>query len=636
MKKLLALLCALVLLAMSATALAKVPDDVKNSCFQYVPGSKFWVQLYSSAGGGFVTALDWYILHVLSGSYWYPPIENFEHYKLRYYDGEPGTTLQLPPLIESIQVSEYEFYDTDVGPRSWTAVQVLNVGNVREIRRIPSFYGIITGDSPYLLVGPRAMDDADPVGVQIPLRYVGENAFDFCLNLADVTLDSYCRLEPGAFLGCSNLTSISIRGNHGGISIGRGAFAGSGLERLEIPDGIELELDDEALSYADHLVSVKASNVFRVGKKVFNISKNIEEVLINLIDSEYYEKNGRFSEEALAYCPELKKVSVTGAVDYIPNSAFSLDTALTDVTLPEDYTKIGKEAFSVCSSLEDIPISDKLETVDDGAFAATAVKTMELPDTLTSMGANVYWNCANLQEVCFHSEKAEINPDVFGPEGSTTKGLTVYAPAKSRTYSCLVAIQEAHPEQIKEIVELELDKPVIKKLTPTSKQVKITWNKVKNAQSYEVYRKTKNGEFKKIGTTKKTSYTDKTVKANTEYSYRLVAKNKYMTSKPGKAKSTVTFAAPSGVKATAKKASFVLSWKKIKSAASYDIWYTTDKSQKPTANTKALKTSKKVKLTLKKLESGKTYYVYVRAYAKCKDKTKVYGPWSKVKKVKVK
>ena len=634
MKKLLALLCALVLLAMSATALAEVPDEVKEHCFQYVLGSKFWVQLYSSAGGGFVTALDWYIMHVLSGSYWYPPIENFEHYVLRYYDGKPGTTLQLPPLIESIRINNE--FETSWYSESWADLQVLNIGNAREIRSLPmfcDFNGIISGDSPYLLVGPNAlssMNGINPRGVTIPLRYVGACAFEDCTNLVDITLDSYCRLDDGAFWGCSNLTSVSIHGNHGGISIGPSAFSDSGLKHLEIPDGIELELEHRALL---GLTSVKANNVFCIGKQN---NCDLEEVYLNLIDSEYYEKNGRFSEEAFASNFDLKKVSVTGAVDYIPDSAFFWDTAMTDVTLPEDYTKVGKQAFWACNSLEDIPISDKLETVDYGAFGGTAVKAMELPDTLTSMGANVYWNCSNLQEVCFHSEKAEIDPDVFGSDESAVKGITVYAPAKSRTYSCLVAIQEAHPEQIKEIVELELDKPVIKKLTPTSKQVKITWNKVKNAQSYEVYRKTKTGDFKLIGTTKKNSYTDKTVKANTEYSYRLVAKNKYVTSKPGKAKSTVTFAAPSGVKAAGKKAAIALSWKKIKNAASYDIWYTTDKNEKPTADTKALKTSKKPKLTLKKLESGKTYYVYIRPYAKCKDKTKVYGPWSKVKKVKVK
>ena len=52
----------------------------------------------------------------------------------------------------------------------------------------------------------------------------------------------------------------------------------------------------------------------------------------------------------------------------------------------------------------------------------------------------------------------------------------------------------------------------------------MTWKKVDGATKYTVYRATsKNGKYKQIGTTKGSSYTDKTVKKGKKYFYKVVA-----------------------------------------------------------------------------------------------------------------
>lgn len=83
-----------------------------------------------------------------------------------------------------------------------------------------------------------------------------------------------------------------------------------------------------------------------------------------------------------------------------------------------------------------------------------------------------------------------------------------------------------------------------------------------------------------------------------------------------------------------KKKAVKLSWKKIKNANGYTVQYALNKKftkKKKTVNVKASKTSK----TIKKLKKKKTYYFRARAYCNYKCK-KVYGKWSKVKKVKIK
>lgn len=78
--------------------------------------------------------------------------------------------------------------------------------------------------------------------------------------------------------------------------------------------------------------------------------------------------------------------------------------------------------------------------------------------------------------------------------------------------------------------------------------------------------------------------------------------------------------------------SFTAKWKKVSSAKGYQIQYSPNKKFK---KAKA-KTTKKNSITIKKLKNKKVYYVRVRAYTINASGEKVYGDWSKVKKVKIK
>lgn len=85
-----------------------------------------------------------------------------------------------------------------------------------------------------------------------------------------------------------------------------------------------------------------------------------------------------------------------------------------------------------------------------------------------------------------------------------------------------------------------------------------------------------------------------------------------------------------------KKGQVAVTWKKLSSKqgiSGYQIAYSTKKkfqSAKYAAGKKSAKS-----LTIKKLKSKKTYYVRIRAYKKV-GKTKLYGAWSKAKRIKVK
>ncbi|MFQ9514672.1 MAG: family 16 glycosylhydrolase [Eubacterium sp.] len=93
--------------------------------------------------------------------------------------------------------------------------------------------------------------------------------------------------------------------------------------------------------------------------------------------------------------------------------------------------------------------------------------------------------------------------------------------------------------------------------------------------------------------------------------------------KPGKAKIK---------KVVRKKKSLKIKIKKVKRAKGYQIKYSTNKKFKKSKK----KITKRLKYTIKKLKSNKKYYIKVRAYVLDSQGKRVYGKFSKVKKVKTK
>ena len=174
----------------------------------------------------------------------------------------------------------------------------------------------------------------------------------------------------------------------------------------------------------------------------------------------------------------------------------------------------------------------------------------------------------------------------------------------------------------------------VKKAKTTS--IALTWNKVKDAEFYEIYDK----DNKLVTTSKTNSVTLKKLKAATGYDYKvravtdkvfvgLFSDTLQCATMPKKSK--VTKAALSGEALT-------LTYKKV-AGSGYQIQVATDKKFKNIVAEKTVKDSKTVKLS-ETIEGaselkGQTLYVRVRAYFTYGDVT-TYASWSKVKSFKAK
>ena len=108
--------------------------------------------------------------------------------------------------------------------------------------------------------------------------------------------------------------------------------------------------------------------------------------------------------------------------------------------------------------------------------------------------------------------------------------------------------------------------------------IRITWEKVAGAQKYEVYRSTsKNSGYTKIGTTKKTAYTDKKLKTNKKYYYKVNAvRGKYTSSYSKITNSKAVPAATATLNIVSRDYNQLkVQWKKVAGANKYTIYRST-------------------------------------------------------------
>lgn len=76
-----------------------------------------------------------------------------------------------------------------------------------------------------------------------------------------------------------------------------------------------------------------------------------------------------------------------------------------------------------------------------------------------------------------------------------------------------------------------------------------------------------------------------------------------------------------------------VAYKKVKGADGYEISYASSKKFTDKATKKSY--TKALKMNIRNLKKGKTYYVRVRAYKTDSAKAKIYGTYSKVKRIKM-
>lgn len=179
------------------------------------------------------------------------------------------------------------------------------------------------------------------------------------------------------------------------------------------------------------------------------------------------------------------------------------------------------------------------------------------------------------------------------------------------------------------IAQLKCSRTQVEKVVNGSKGVKVYWNKVSGADCYRVYRKTKNGEWKYLDSTKKTSFVDDTAKSGTKYYYSVRVKNEAGLSDRSNALSRYYIEDPLLKSVTSTKSGVSVKWSKVTGAEGYIVYRKTESGSYK--RIKVIDDASKVSYKDKSAKKGTKYSYKVRAFY-----SKTRSDYSRVRSVTVK
>ena len=208
-----------------------------------------------------------------------------------------------------------------------------------------------------------------------------------------------------AIANTSNVKSLKVDGNS--VSFGDTYYFESNGEHK-----VEIELIDDSVING---VIIENDNVLSL--PMFS-NGEVSSCLTNITIPDSVTSIGMF---AFIGCSSLTSATIGNSVTSIEQNAFLGCSSLTSINIPDSVTSIGGGAFSECislpvenglryadtyligvddNSLSTYSIKEGTKWIGDGAFAGcTSLTSITIPDSVTSIGGNVFSRCSSLKKI---------------------------------------------------------------------------------------------------------------------------------------------------------------------------------------------------------------------------------------------
>ena len=95
------------------------------------------------------------------------------------------------------------------------------------------------------------------------------------------------------------------------------------------------------------------------------------------------------------------------------SSPFGSCRELEKVIILPGADEIGDNVFSGCDHLSAADLPEGLVSIGRAAFSGTALRRIELPESLRRLGDMAFWGCKELREVVIPSPETAPGEDVF-------------------------------------------------------------------------------------------------------------------------------------------------------------------------------------------------------------------------------
>ena len=275
------------------------------------------------------------------------------------------------------------------------------------------------------------------------------------------------------------------------------------------------------------------------------------------------------------------------------------------IVIKKGVTSIGRRAFSYLENLQSVSIPNTVTSIETYAFLkTTALRKVKIPASVTKIGVQSFYE-SGIEKCTFSKGLNEIDDFAFG---HCSKLVSVSIPEGVRSVGT-GAFTESGLTKVKignEVGIVKKDAFPAVNATIISTSVTIGENAFAPGSVFTAYKGSSADEYAKIN-----NLTINYLKDKNDKSTKL--------------------AKVTGLKIKSLSKGLKISFGNVKGAKGYEIRYASNSALLEPGKASSVGNS----YTIKGLESGKTYYIKVRAYTKANGK-KVFGKYSKVVKAKTK
>jgi hypothetical protein len=324
--------------------------------------------------------------------------------------------------------------------------------------------GVLFNDAKTVLIKyPEGKTDAS-YSIPNSVTGIGEHAFFACSNLTSVFIpEGMTDIGMYAFSGCSGLTSVTSLAT-APPPLGLSAFNGIDPDcTLAVPAGSEDAYENsEWNSYFSSITGILTWNCGPAGSP--SVIATLSDGTLTVFGSgdmedysgatpwDSYRTQIRtvvieegvtlIGNVAFSGCSNLNEVAISNSVVWIGTGAFSYCTSLYGISIPGSVTALGGDAFSGCSNLEDVEMNEGLKYINPNAFKdCSSLTSVTLPASVTSIEDYAFSGCTGLMEIeNLQPAPQTINSNVFS--GLTLGNLTLIVPTGTATLYEAAAVWE--------------------------------------------------------------------------------------------------------------------------------------------------------------------------------------------------
>jgi hypothetical protein len=256
----------------------------------------------------------------------------------------------------------------------------------------------------------------------LPVTSIGDYAFNSWYSVTSAIIPSgVTSIGAGAFSYCG-LTSVSIPESV--ISIGDYAFSGcTDLSSATISDGvISMGMGSFSgcslisVSIPKSVSSIGVQSLSCTSLQTIEVNENNEKYAS--IDGILYDKDGTTLMQFP--CAKDGPFVIPDGVKTLADLAFA-GSALTSVIIPGSITSMGGSVFSRCSALVSVTIQDGVKTIGIGAFIdCTVLVSVTIPKSVTIIEMEAFMGCSSLKSITIPSSVTTIGLGAFWGCGLTS------------------------------------------------------------------------------------------------------------------------------------------------------------------------------------------------------------------------